>query len=164
MLSQRQRPVFMAVAALLLIWVVAFAGYRIVQNMKVTPDKVRAYTASVDFSHLSVTDRDAAIKKLAAMLDALTLEERQKLRFDRTYYKWFEQMTEDEKSAFLAATMPTGFKQMISAFQDMPTDKRQKGRQPGRQTNERPARKNGRDGRTAATGHQRCGVEPGVAG
>ena len=102
MLSQRQRPVFMAVAALVLIWVAAFAGYRITQNLRVTPDKVRAYTASVDFDHLSATDRAAAIQKLAAMLNALTLEERQSLRFDRTYYKWFEKMTEDENNELLA--------------------------------------------------------------
>jgi hypothetical protein len=126
MLSQRQRPVFLAVAVLVLIWVVAIAAYQIAQNIKVTPDKVRAYTASVDFSHLSAAERAAAIQRLADMLNALTLEERQGLRFDRTYYRWFEQMTEDEKAAFLQATMPTGFKQMISAFQDLPAGKRQR--------------------------------------
>jgi hypothetical protein len=126
MFNQRQRPVLIAVAALVLIWVVAIAGYELVQNSKVTPDKVRAYTASVDFSRLSAAEREAAIQKLAAMLNALTLEERQSLRFDCTYYKWFEQMTEHEKGDFLAATMPTGFKQMIGAFQDLPADKRQR--------------------------------------
>ena len=126
MFSQRQRPVFFAVAALILIWVAAMAGYRIAQNMKVTPDKVRTYVASTDFDHLSPAERAAAIQKLAAMLDALTIEERRNLRMDRTAYKWFDQMTEAEKSAFLEATMPTGFKQMITAFEDLPTDKRQR--------------------------------------
>ena len=126
MLSQRQRPVLLAVAALLLIWVLAIAAYKIAQNVKVTPDKVRAYTASMDFSQLSAAERDAAIQRLADMLNALTLDERQSLRFDHTYYKWFEEMTEAEKARFLAATMPTGFKQMISAFQDLPTDKRER--------------------------------------
>src|SRR5580704_7253452 len=126
MFNQRQRPIFIAVAALALIWVVAIAGYKIAQNIKVTPDKVRAYTASVDFSHLSASEQDAAIQRLADMLNALTLEERQSLRFDQTYYKWFGEMTEAEKGKFLAATMPTGFKQMITAFQDLPEDKRQK--------------------------------------
>jgi hypothetical protein len=126
MISQRQRPVFMAVAALILIWVVAFAGYRIAQNAKVTPDKVRAYTATLDFSHLSGADRAAAIARLAAMLNALTLEERQGLRLDRSAYKWFGQMTEAEKAAFLQATMPTGFKQMITAFEKLPAEQRQK--------------------------------------
>lgn len=112
--------------ALVLIWAVAVAGYQIAQNIKVTPDKVRAYVASVDFSHLSAADRAAAIQKLAAMLDALTLDERQSLRLDRTAYKWFDQMTEKEKGTFLEATMPTGFKQMITAFENLPADKRQR--------------------------------------
>src|ERR1700685_3476015 len=110
MFNQRHRAIYLAVAALALIWALAFAGYRIAQNMKVTPDKVRAYTASVDFSHLTGAEREAALQKLAAMLNALSLEERQSLRFDRTYYKWFEQMTDAEKSEFIADKMPTGFK------------------------------------------------------
>ena len=126
MISQRQRPIILAVVALVLIWVVAIAGYKIAQNLKVTPDKVRAYVASVDFSHLSAAERAAAIAKLAAMLNALTLEERQSLRFDHTSTAWFEQMTEAEKSTFLAATMPTGFKQMIGAFENLPPDKRKR--------------------------------------
>ena len=114
-----------AVAALVLIWVVAFAGYQIAQHAKITPDKVRAYTASVDFDRMSAAERAAAIQKLAAMLNALTYDERQSLRLDRTAYKWFEKMTENEKGAFLEATMPTGFKQMITAFENLPADKRQ---------------------------------------
>jgi hypothetical protein len=126
MLGHRHRPILVAVASLVFIWVVAIAGYQVVQRAKITPDKVRAYTASVDFTRLSGADRAAAIQKLADMLNALTLDERQSLRFDRTYYKWFEKMTEAEKAAFLQATMPTGFKQMINAFQDLPADKRRR--------------------------------------
>ena len=126
MISQRQRPILIAVAALVLIWIVAFAGYRIAQNAKVTPDKVRAYTTGLDFSRLTAAERAAAIQKLAAMLNALTLDERQGLRLDHSAYKWFAQMTEAEKSAFLQATMPTGFKQMIGAFENLPPDKRQR--------------------------------------
>ena len=126
MFSQRQRPFLLAVAALVLIWVAAIAGYKIAQNLKVTPDKVRAYVAATDFAHLSAADRAKAIQKLAAMLDALTLDERRSLRLDHTAYEWFDQMTEEEKSAFLEAIMPTGFKQMINAFQDLPADKRQR--------------------------------------
>jgi hypothetical protein len=125
MLSQRQRPILLAVATLAVIWVVAIAGYQVAQHAKVTPEKVRAYTASMDFNHLSAAERAAALHKLATMLNALTLEERQSLRLDRTAYKWFEKMTEAEKGEFLEATMPTGFKQMLGAFEEMPADKRQ---------------------------------------
>jgi hypothetical protein len=122
MLNPRLRPVLWAVATLVAIWVVAIAGYEFARNARVTPEKVRAYIESVDFSHLSAADRAAAIKKLAAMLNALTLEERRSLRLDRT--AWFNEMTEAEKSEFLEATLPTGFKQMLAAFEDMPPDKR----------------------------------------
>jgi hypothetical protein len=126
MLNPRQRPILLALAALVVIWVVAIAGYKIARNATVTTEKVRVYTESVDFSHLSAAERAAALQKLAAMLNALSLEERQKLRLDRTVYKWFETMTEVEKGEFLEATMPTGFKQMLAAFEDMPPDKRQR--------------------------------------
>jgi hypothetical protein len=126
MLNPRQRPILLAVAALLVIWVVAIGGYQIAKHAKVTPEKVRAYAESVDFGQLNAAGRTAALDKLAAMLNALTLQERQKLRLDRTAYQWFEKMTEAEKSKFLEATMPTGFKQMLAAFEDMPADKRQR--------------------------------------
>jgi hypothetical protein len=126
MLNPRHRPVYLAAAILLVIWVVAIGAYTITEHAKVTPDKVRAYVESVDFSQLSAADRAAAIERLAAMLNALSLEERQGLRLDHTAYGWFGQMTEAEKSKFLEATLPTGFKQMISAFEGMPEDKRQR--------------------------------------
>jgi len=115
--------VVLAVITLVAIWVVAIAGYKIAQNAKVTPEKVLAYAESVDLSQLFAADRETAIRKLAAMLNALSLEERRKLRLERL--AWFERMTEEEKSAFLEATLPTGFKQMLAAFEEMPTDKRQ---------------------------------------
>jgi hypothetical protein len=124
MLNQRQRPIFLAVIALVAVWMLALAGYEIALHAKVTPEKIRAYVSSVDFNSLSPAEREAAIKKLAAMLNALSLEERRKLRLERL--KWFNEMTEAEKAEFLAATLPTGFKQMISAFEDLPPDKRQR--------------------------------------
>ena len=35
-------------------------------------------------------------------------------------------MSPEEKGAFLEATLPTGFKQMLAAFEEMPADKRQR--------------------------------------
>ena len=48
------------------------------------------------------------------------------MRAGRMAYGWMEAMTEDEKSAFVEAVMPSGFKQMISAFEQMPEDKRRR--------------------------------------
>ena len=35
-------------------------------------------------------------------------------------------MSEDERAAFLDATMPTGFKQMLTSFEQLPEDKRRR--------------------------------------
>ncbi len=126
MLTQRQRPVFLATAILAAIWIVAAGGYRAAKRAQVTPEKVRAYVASADFSRLSAADRAAVMRKLAGMLNALSLEERRGLQMDRTAYGWFEKMTETEKGEFLEATLPTGFKQTLAAFEEMPEDKRRR--------------------------------------
>jgi hypothetical protein len=108
------------------LWAVALAGYSIAKSRRVTVERVRAYIQSVDLSKLSGNDRDRAIRKLADMLNALSIEERQKARLERLSWSWFSQMSEDEKSQFIEATMPTGFKQMLTAFEQLPEDKRRK--------------------------------------
>jgi len=108
------------------IWLVALAGYRIASNAKMTAEKVKAYGESVDISKLSGAARAKAIRELADKLNALSLEERRKARLDRTARDWFDRMTEEEKGAFLEATMPNGFKQMLTAFEELPEESRRK--------------------------------------
>src|SRR5438876_1139713 len=115
MLSQRKRAVVWAAAAIVGIWVVAVAGYLISKNLKMTADKVRAYVESLDLSKLSGDARAKALRELADKINALTYEERQRMRAGRMAFRWFEEMSEEEKAAFIEATMPSGFKQMISA-------------------------------------------------
>jgi hypothetical protein len=91
-----------------------------------TAEKVKAYAEGVDLSKLSGADRAAAIRRLAEMLNALSLEERRKARLDRTAWDWLGQMTEEEKAAFIDATMPTGFKQMLASFEQLPEEKRRR--------------------------------------
>jgi hypothetical protein len=116
----------MALLAVAVIWVVALAGYFIAKNAKVTAEKVQAYVTAVDLSKLSAAERAEALRKLADMLNRLSLEERREMRMGRTIGDWFAQMTEEEKAAFIEATMPTGFKQMIAAFEELPEEKRKR--------------------------------------
>jgi phosphosulfolactate synthase (CoM biosynthesis protein A) len=126
MVSQRWRPVVFSALAVCGIWLVALTGYRLARNSKMTAEKVKAYAESVDISKLSGAARAKAIKALEDKLNALSLEERRKARFDREASTWFDRMTEEEKSAFIDATMPTGFKQMLTSFEQLPEEKRRK--------------------------------------
>jgi hypothetical protein len=124
MVVQRWRPVIISALTIIGIWVIALSGYTLAKHSRVTAEKLKAYAETVDLSRLTGEERAAALRKLAAMLNALSPEERQKVRLERTALNWFEHMNEEEKSAFIEATMPTGFKQMINAFEQLPEDKR----------------------------------------
>ena len=126
MASQRWRPVFWSGVASCAIWLVALAGYRLAKNAKMTAEKVKAYAEAVDISKLKGEARARAIRELADRLNALTLEERRRARLDRTAWTWFDRMTEEEKAGFIEATMPTGFKQMLTSFEQLPEEKRRK--------------------------------------
>ena len=126
MLNQRQRALVWALTAIVGIWAVAWAGYRFFGHLKVTAEKVKAYVEATDLSKLSGAARAKALRDLEDMLNRLSYEERQRLRLERTAGRWFDQMTEEEKAQFIEATMPTGFKQMITAFEELPEDKRKR--------------------------------------
>src|SRR5215208_8218680 len=124
MWSARWRPVVLTVLALVVIWAVALGGYTIAKHAKVTAEKVQAYVAAVDLRQLKGEARAKAIQELEDMLNKLSIEERRRARMERVAWRWFEEMTEDEKAQFIEATMPTGFKQMLTAFEQLPEDKR----------------------------------------
>jgi hypothetical protein len=126
MLTSRWRPVAYALVAIAAVWSLAALGFKIAREAKVTAEKVTAYMQATDLSKLSAEDRAKALRKLADKLNALPYEERRRARLDRSTARWFELMTEDEKAQFLEATMPTGFKQMLSAFEELPEEKRKR--------------------------------------
>jgi hypothetical protein len=108
------------------IWLVAWAAHWYLESIKMTADKVRAYVESVNFSKLTGTVRAEALKALENKLNALSYDERQRFRAEHLMNDWFAQMTEAEKAQFIEATLPTGFKQMIKAFEQLPEEKRRR--------------------------------------
>lgn len=126
MVSQRWRPVWYCVLAVVLVWVFALTGYTIARNSQPTAEAVRTWMESINFEKLPKSERTGAIQKLANKLNALPIDERRRAQLERVSRPWFEQMTEEEKRQFVQATMPAGLVQMLSAFQQLPDDKRRR--------------------------------------
>src|SRR6266850_1486668 len=105
MLVQRWRPVFVALGAVIVIWVVALACYSIARNSKPTAEKARAYAGSMNLRNLSGTARRDAIRKLADMLNTLSPEERRKARLEGIARKAFDEMTEEKRRRAIDDTL-----------------------------------------------------------
>jgi acyl-CoA reductase-like NAD-dependent aldehyde dehydrogenase len=97
MLNRRWRPVVVSALVVIGIWIAALTGYSIAKRSRVTVERVRAYVQAVDLSRLSPEERRKALRKLADMLNALSLEERQKARLERLTWEWFGQLPEDKR-------------------------------------------------------------------
>jgi hypothetical protein len=126
MLAHRRKALLGGLGGLLLVWLIAGGVYFYAQATKVTAEKVRTYLRTVDLATLSSTDRARALAKLADMINALPYEDRRAARLDREWGRWLVQMTEDEKAVFVEATMPTGIKQALGAFEELPADRRRR--------------------------------------
>jgi len=125
-LNQRQRPLVYGIVALVVVWLVVWTGYSLAQSSRVTAEKVRTYLRAVDLGKLRGAERAKALRRLADQLNALSYEERRQARLDREWRRWFEVMTEEEKGSFIAATMPTGVKQMMASFEQLPLERRRR--------------------------------------
>ncbi|MCX8109000.1 MAG: hypothetical protein N3G20_09370 [Verrucomicrobiae bacterium] len=126
MLSPKQRPVMWAFGILVLFWGIALGGYIAAKNQRVTAEKVHAYLRSVDLNKLSGEKRALALRELARQLNALPYEERRRARLDREWVKWFEAMTDGEKSEFIDATLPTGIRHALESFEKLPPERRRR--------------------------------------
>ena len=126
MSSYRRRTLLFAGLGLLGVWLVLGAGWFVSNRSKATAEKVAAYLHGNDLSKLSGEQRSHVLRELARQVATLPIEERRKARMDEAWDKWFAEMTEAEKGALIEATLPSGFKQMLTSFEKLPEDKRRK--------------------------------------
>jgi hypothetical protein len=126
MTNQRYRPVLLATLALAGVWLLAWGGFRIAGSFRMTAEKFSAFANGLDLDKLNAEKRARALRDLADKLNHLDAEERRRIRMSHTQDRLFNQMNDEEKGYFIEATMPTGFKQMIASFEQLPPDKRKR--------------------------------------
>lgn len=124
--NPRRRILFLALGALVAAWMLAWGGYHLATESRMTSEKMAAYLRAHRLSEFEGKSRRTHLEKLARNLNALTMEERRKVRLDREWARWFNEMNDEEKIWFIEETMPSGFRQMLSSFEKLPDEKRRK--------------------------------------
>jgi hypothetical protein len=124
MKNRRRRPLLFAALALVAVWAATVTAFHFSGKARMTAEKIRQFTLATDLTNLSPADRDEKIRALADRVNALPFDERLKWRRTDEWKKWFAEMTEAERRQFIVATLPTGFKQTLEAFDQLPADQR----------------------------------------
>jgi len=125
-MSPRRRLLLLASLALGLAWAVAYGGFALARGFKVTPERIARFLQSTDFAKLNPQQRIQALRRLAEMLNRLSPEDRRAARMEGEFRKFFQELSVAEKGEFLELTVPTGFNQMLLAFEQMPEDRRRR--------------------------------------
>ena len=115
-----------AAVALVAIWVVAGVAIFFSRAIRPTPESLAAYIRDNPIEGLTPDRRAGVIEGVADRLNRLTFEQRQQLRETRIDRKFFEQMTPDERRAFLESTLPEGFRQLMLALNKMKPEERKR--------------------------------------
>jgi hypothetical protein len=115
-----------AIVALAGVWLIAGGVIFWAKASKPTPEKLERYVNSNPLDGKSADARARTIEKVADQLNALTYEERQHMRMGRRLDAFFSSLTAEEQGKFLDLTLPTGFKQMMEAFNKMDPERRKR--------------------------------------
>lgn len=124
MMNPRYKPLLAAAIILLAVWALAFVVMRVAANAKMTAEKVVSAVRATELDKLAAAERAKRLRELADKLNALGAEERRRARSDPEWDRLWVQMTESEKGEFIEQTMPAGVKQMLTAFEQLPEEKR----------------------------------------
>ncbi len=113
----------MAAAAIVLVWLMCWAGYTIASKSQMTREKLNQYLHSIDLAKLSAAERAKALRALIDKWNAMSPEDRRHWHLDRD---WLAQLTDDEKSLLIDGMVPAQIKLELNAFEQLPKEQRQK--------------------------------------
>lgn len=115
-----------AVAAIAAVWLVAGGIMWWARASKPTAASIIAQVDKYPLEGRDAAERERTIRRLANSINQLDYEERREMRVDRKLDGFFRSLTPAEQSQFLDLTLPTGFRQMMDAFNKMEPRNRKK--------------------------------------
>jgi hypothetical protein len=101
------------------VWIVIALICHFASASRPTAESVRKYVNTLNLDALNGTGRARAIAKVEDMMNHVTFEERQDLDRDAIGRDFFKKLTPEEQVAYLDATLPTGFQQLMDSFNKM---------------------------------------------
>jgi len=110
--------------ALVLVWAVAGGIIYGTRQARPTAQSITVYLGQHPLAMETGAKRAKIITRAGDMLNGLNLEDRQALQGDGVTRDFFMSLTTAEQAAFLDATLPAGFKQIMEAFNKMEPEKR----------------------------------------
>ncbi len=110
--------------ALATLWAIAAGSIYWLHASQPTAASITEYLAHTDVAAQSGRDREKTIHRLENQLNDVTFEERQQLQRSGVTRRFFRALTPAEQAAFLDATLPADFRQMMEAFNQMEPAKR----------------------------------------
>ncbi len=105
------------------VWLVAGGVIWLARASKPTPESLERF---VEAHPLTAGNHAKVLETVAKQLNELSYEERREVRLGRKLDGFFRQLDSDEQARFLDLTLPTGFKQMMEAFNKMEPEKRKR--------------------------------------
>jgi hypothetical protein len=106
------------------VWLIAAIVIHFARASQPTAASVTAYVHSLDLDALQGDARAKAIARMEDMVNRISFEDRQQLNHDQVTRDFFNKLTADEQDAYLDATLPTGFQQLMDSFNKMDPVKR----------------------------------------
>jgi len=106
------------------VWIIAAVVIHFASASQPTAASVTAYARGIDLDTLQGAARARAIERMEKMVNRVSFQERQQLDRDHISHDFFRKLSPDEQNAYLDATLPTGFQQLMESFNKMDPLKR----------------------------------------
>jgi hypothetical protein len=110
--------------ALVAIWALAGGAIYWARHSKPTAQSMTAYIQNENIGSKSGAQRQRVISRVEDMLNRVSYDDRQQLQRSGATRNFLRSLTPEEQGAFLDATLPAGFKQMMESFNKMDPAKR----------------------------------------